>query len=91
MNFKEEIKEIFKGEVLNDKKTLHIYENDASLFEVTPEIVVFPKDREDIKSLVLFVNKNKKDDPKLSITARAAGTGMSGGSLNESIILDITK
>jgi len=91
MNLKEDIKKIFKGEILNDSKTLHIYENDASLFEVTPEIVVFPKDVSDIKSLVSFVGEHKKENQELSLTARAAGTGMSGGSLNKSIILDVTK
>jgi len=91
MNLKEEIRKNCKGEVFNDEKILHIYENDASLFEVTPEIVVYPKNKEDIQSLVSFVNKHKKDIPKLSITARGAGTGMSGGSLNESIIVDVTK
>jgi len=91
MNLKKEIEGIFKGEIFDDAKTLHIYENDASLFEVTPEIVVHPKDVEDIKSIVSFVSENKENNPKLSVTARAAGTGMSGGSLNESIILDVTK
>lgn len=91
MELKEEIKKIFKGEVFDDEKTRHTYENDASLFEVTPEIVTHPKDRDDIRSLVSFISENKKNNPKLSMTARAAGSGMSGGSLNESIILDVTK
>lgn len=91
MELKKKIQEIIEGEVFDDKKTLHAYENDASLFEVTPELVVYPKDSNDIKSLVSFVNKEKRNSPKLSLTARAAGTGMSGGSLNESIILDVTK
>lgn len=91
MQLKEKIEKIFEGEVFDDEKTRHIYENDASLFEVTPEIVVYPKTREDIKSIISFVSENKKDNPSISITARAAGTGMSGGSLNESIILDVTK
>ena len=43
-------------------------------------------DKEDIKQIVKFVSENKKDYPELSITVRAAGCCMSGGSLNESII-----
>lgn len=91
MNLKTEIEKIIDGEVLDDNKTLHKYENDASLFEVRPEVVVYPKTRDDIRALISFVNSHKNENPKLSITARAAGTGMSGGSLNESIILDVTK
>jgi len=85
------IKEIFKGEVNSDVKTLDTYSRDASILEVKPELVLFPKDTEDLKKLVKFVGENKADNPSLSITARSAGTCMSGGSLSESIILDMTK
>ncbi len=85
------IKEIFKGEVNSDVKTLDAYSRDASLLEVKPELVLFPKDTEDLKKLVKFVSVNKADNPALSITARSAGTCMSGGALNESIILDMTQ
>lgn len=91
MNIKEEIQKIIKGDVADDNDTLHKYENDASLFEVRPEVVVFPKDRDDVSSIISFVNKNKDEYTNLSITPRGAGTDMSGGSLNESIILDVTK
>ncbi len=67
------------------------YSKDASIFEVRPEVIVSPKNSEDIQKLVSWVNDHKDSDPKLSITARAAGTDMSGGPLNESIILDVTK
>ncbi len=87
----EKIKTIFKGEINFDEKTLDTYSRDASLFEVEPELVVFPKNTEDIKNLVKFVNENKGDNPELSITARAAGTCMSGGSLSESVVMDMTK
>lgn len=87
----QEIKKIFDGEVNSDLKTLDTYSRDASLLEVTPELVLFPKNTEDIKKLVKFVNENKADNPNLSVTARAAGTCMSGGSLTESVMLDMTK
>ncbi len=86
-----EIKAFFKGDIQYDQKTLETYSYDASLFKVTPEIVVFPKDVEDIKKLVTWVKDSKHKYPNLSLTARAAGTCMSGGSLNTSIILDTTK
>jgi len=56
-----------------------------------PKLVVYPKNADDIKALVNFVNKHKEEDSSLSLTARAAGTGMSGGALSESIILDVSK
>ncbi|MFA5934053.1 MAG: FAD-binding oxidoreductase [Candidatus Paceibacterota bacterium] len=88
---KEYIKTFFKGDVLDDIETLKFYSHDASLLEVKPKIVVFPKDADDVKALVKWVSEQKKYDPTLSITARSAGTCMSGGPLNESIIMDFTK
>jgi len=88
---KEEIQKFFKGEVFDDEETLKTYSHDASLFEVKPKLVVFPQDRDDLKNLVKFINDNKEKDPSLSLTVRAAGSCMSGGSLNESIIADVSK
>lgn len=91
MTLKEEIQAFFKGDVMGDDATLNTYSHDASLFEVRPKLVVFPKDAADIKALVKFVNEKKGEDETLSLTARSAGTCMSGGSLNESIIIDFMK
>ena len=88
---KKELESLIKGEIFDDKETLKKYSRDASLFEVLPKLVIWPKDSEDIKSIVKFVSSNKSKYKDLSITARAAGSCMSGGSLNESIILDFTK
>ncbi|MES2213877.1 MAG: FAD-binding oxidoreductase [Patescibacteria group bacterium] len=88
---KEEIKKFFKGEVFDDESTLRTYSHDASLFEVKPKLVVYPMDSEDIQKLVAWVEENKQNDPTLSVTIRAAGSCMSGGSLNESIIVDVMK
>ena len=85
------IKTFFRGEVHTEPTVLDTYSYDASLFKVRPAIVLFPRDATDIERLVQFVNTEKSKHFELSITVRAAGTCMSGGSLNESIILDVTK
>ncbi len=91
MTLQEEIKVFFKGDILDDEATLATYSHDASLFEVKPKLVLCPKDSADIQALVKFIDKKKAEDASLSITPRSAGTCMSGGSLNESIILDVMK
>lgn len=78
-----------KGEVLEDEATLKFYSRDASLFEIKPQIVVFPKDVDDIKNLVVFANKNL--DQKIHLTPRSAGSDMTGGPLGESIVVEFTK
>ena len=88
---KEELKKTFKGDIAFDDEAINKYSKDASLLVVQPKVILFPKDAEDIKTVVKLVADNKKRFPDLSVTARSAGTCMSGGSLNESIILDVTK
>lgn len=80
-----------KGEIDTSPDVLTLYSHDASLFEMRPKVVCFPKDTEDVKAIVRFVNENKTKDPTLSITARSAGTCMSGGSIGNGIILDFTR
>ena len=86
----QEIKKFFRGEVYFDRATLEKYSEDASIFKVRPEVVVAPKDVEDLKNLVKFVAAEKKKGKHISLTARSGGTDMSGGPLNESIIIDFT-
>jgi len=74
-----------------EEKTLKTYSRDASLFEVKPQVVIFPKDSKDVQTIMKWVTENKKEHPELSITARSAGTDMSGGAINDSIILDFTR
>src|SRR3990167_2153025 len=91
-NLLDELKTLIKGDVVSDNQTLSDYSHDASLFEIKPQVVVFPKDEEDVKALVKFVNDNKKkNNPTLSLTGRSAGTDMSGGSINESVIVAFGK
>jgi FAD/FMN-containing dehydrogenase len=85
------LKSFFKGDIDMTDETLEKYSHDASLFEIRPEVVMFPKDTLDIQNLIKWVNENKAKYPTLSITARAAGTDMSGGAIGSSIILDSTR
>lgn len=67
------------------------YSHDASMFELLPKAVIFPKNSSEIQKLVKFVSENKTKYPELSLTARSAGTDMTGGAINDSIIMDMTK
>lgn len=87
----EELKKFIKGDVLNDDSVLNKFSKDASLFQIRPEVVVAPKDVSDIKAVVRFVATHKREQANLSITARSAGTDMTGAPLNDSIVLDCTK
>lgn len=82
----DELKSGFKGDLAFDEDTLKQYSWDASIFEIKPSLVASPRDAEDVQHLVRFVNKH----PSFSLTARSAGTDMTGGPLNSSIIVAFT-
>ncbi len=81
----------YSGEFTNDLTTRVEHSHDASLFEIIPEAVAFPKTAQDVAALVKVVASEKKHHPDLSLTARSAGTDMAGGAVNESIIVSFTK
>lgn len=88
---KTDLAKLIDGEVQDSRHVRDLFSHDASMFEIVPKIVVSPKDSEDIKNLVKYVSMHKSKNPDLSITARSGGTDMSGGAINESIILNMQK
>ncbi len=90
-NLLTELKELISGDVETSEEVLSKYSHDASIFEIRPQVVVFPKTDADIQNLIKFVAKHKKEHPDLNITARAASTCMSGGGLGTSIIVAFQK
>lgn len=91
MDLPSELQKIIKGDVDATDATREFYSHDASLFELKPQVVVFPKDDKDIKAIVQFVAEHKKNLPNLSVTARSRGTDMSGAAINDSIIIDTSR
>ncbi len=83
-----QIPESFKGEIDNSETTLDKYSEDTSLFRLKPELVVYPKDVTDIATLIHYVHTRRGE---LSLTARSAGTDMSGGPLTTSIVVDFLR
>ncbi len=85
----DDLGKILRGEVLADDATLTTYSHDASLFEVRPKAVAYPVDAADIGALVNYAAERRGEG--LSITARSAGTDMSGAAISESVIMDMTR
>ncbi|HTE57831.1 MAG TPA: FAD-binding oxidoreductase [Verrucomicrobiae bacterium] len=81
----------FTGETDASVETRDFYSHDASLFEVMPQLVVFPKNAKDVQRIVSAAAEARKTVPSLSLTARSGGTDMSGGAIGESVIVDFNK
>jgi FAD/FMN-containing dehydrogenase len=85
---KEELSGVAKGEISDLAADLNKFSEDASIFHVAPKLIVRPENAADVSNIVKYVASRKAADPTISLTARAAGTDMSGGPLNTSVILD---
>lgn len=65
---------------------LKVYSRDAGFYRIEPEIICYPENDNDIIKLFNWANKNYKN-----ITFRAAGTSLSGQSVGNCVIADITR
>ncbi len=82
---------VMRGEVTDTQEERTKMSRDTSLFSKMPEVVVYPKDAEDVSALVKEMHAEKEGGSAGSVTARAAGTCMSGGPLTESVVAVFTK
>lgn len=87
----QDIQDIIKGEVDSNSATLRAYSHDASIFEVTPKAIIYPKTVDDLKKLIHYISEKKKAGVDVSLTVRNAGTCMSGGPLSESYVVDVSR
>jgi len=79
----------FRGGISSDKKILDKYSTDESIFSVRPQVVIQPKNRGDVEIAAKVIARETKRFTSLSLTPRAAGTGLGGGSLTDSIVVDV--
>lgn len=79
----------FRGGVSTNKKLLDAYSTDESIFSVRPQVILQPKNRNDIEIATKVIAEQTKRFSSLSLTPRAAGTGLGGGSLTDSVVIDV--
>src|SRR5687767_6888564 len=84
-------KKIIRGEIDTSYETRQKYSRDASIFEVAPAAVCYPKDVDDLRTLVNYATEQNLAGHDISLTARNGGTDMSGGPLTESIVVDMSR
>lgn len=91
MSVPKELQRLIKGDVSTEMDVIAKYSRDTSIFTRTPKMVVFPKDAEDVSTIVRHVYELRSEGLNYSITGRSAGTDMTGGALTDSIAVVFTK
>lgn len=79
----------FRGGISSKKELLDAYSTDESIFSIRPQVVLQPKNRRDVEIATTIIAEQTKRFDSLSLTPRAAGTGLGGGSLTDSVVIDM--
>lgn len=82
----ESLRRRISGEVRDDRLARAMYATDASIYEIVPDGVVFPRRVEDVQEAVRVCAAHG-----VPLTARGAGTGLAGGAVNRGLQLDCSR
>lgn len=75
-----------QGELHTDNLMRILYATDASIYRELPLAVAFPKNTQDIQTLVKFATQNK-----ISLIPRTAGTSLAGQCVGPGIVVDTSR
>lgn len=81
------LQEHILGEVSTNPAVLNVMSTDASVLQITPEMVVYPRVTNDIRKVARFAYQLAEKGHVLSLTARGAGTDQTGAAIGKGIIL----
>src|SRR5262245_30680981 len=73
-------------EIAFDPLTRQLYATDASLYQIEPMAVAFPRTVRQVSSLL-----DAAMQTGVSVIPRGAGTGLAGGAIGEGLVLDLSK
>lgn len=69
-----------------DDHTRQLYATDASIYQITPRAVAFPRTIEDVATLLPALIQEG-----IPVTPRGAGTGLAGGAIGDGVIVDLAR
>ncbi len=82
----ESLQRATRCEVRGDDLTRSLYATDASIYQMTPIGVAFPRSADEAAEVILAAG-----DAGLSIVPRGAGTGLTGGAVGDGLVVDFAR
>jgi len=76
----------FMGEFADDIATRSVHATDNSIYELMPQVVIFPRDLADLNRIARAANACL-----VAVTAKGGGTGTNGQSLTGSVAVDCSR
>jgi FAD/FMN-containing dehydrogenase len=81
------LQEHLLGEVMSSADARRYFATDGSIFSVTPSLVVYPRNENDVRKTARFAWQLAERGRVIPITARGSGTDQSGAALGSGIML----
>jgi len=81
------LQEHLLGEVVESDDVRKYFSTDASIFSIKPLLVVYPRNENDIRKTIRFTWQLAERGRTIPVTARGAGTDLSGASLGHGVIM----
>lgn len=81
------LQEHVMGEVITAESVRHYFSTDASVFQVEPQIIIYPRNTGDVRKVARFTWQLAERGKILPITARGKGTDQTGGAIGNGIML----
>lgn len=85
-DFVHELRRHFTGDIRSDHASRILYSTDASIYQIEPLGVAFPKTQEDLHAAVELAAKYR-----IPILARGSGTSLAGQAIGNALILDCSR
>lgn len=82
----EDLDDAIQGDIRVDRVARAAYSTDASLYEIEPLAVAFPKSTRDVEILAAY-----SADNSVPLIARGAGSGLAGGAIGAGIVVDFSR
>ena len=82
-----DLKAKLQGELVVDVASRRFFSTDGSIFEVTPEWIVYPRNEKDVSEVMRRLNQLASAGKSIPITARGKGTDQGGAALSEGVSL----
>ena len=81
------LQEHLEGEVTSAVDVRQYFAHDASILQILPAVVVYPRNESDVRKSVRFAWQLAERGKKLPVTARGMGSGTSGAAIGSGAIL----
>ncbi len=84
------LQEHLLGEVTTSAEVRRYFAHDASIFRLTPQVIVYPRNESDVRKTLRFAWQLAERGRIIPLTARGAGSDTSGAALGSGIMLVFT-